>query len=106
MQREGLRKEDIIHTSPIEPEYIEDDDDFFDNRVKLRSAPKQISHPHKEEIITPEEIIEETFSLEERERETILKALKKNNGKRKQTAIDLGISERTLYRKIKDYNIE
>lgn len=106
MQREGLRKEDIIHTSPIEPEYIEDDDDFFDNRVKLRSAPKQIPHPHKEEIITPEEIIEETFSLEERERETILKALKKNNGKRKQTAIDLGISERTLYRKIKDYNIE
>lgn len=47
--------------------------------------------------------IEETLSLEERERELIRKALKKHKGKRKNAAAELGISERTLYRKIKEY---
>lgn len=61
---------------------------------------------HNDEIITPEEIIEESFSLEDREKEIIMKALAKHGGKRKQAARDLGISERTLYRKIKSYNIE
>ncbi len=97
MQRQGVRKEDIIHSADIEHE-------IFDTNVELHSVPKQFEH--HEQIITPEEIIEETYSLEEREKETILKALRKNGGKRKQTAIDLGISERTLYRKLKDYNIE
>ena len=43
---------------------------------------------------------------EEKERELILKALEKNHGKRKLAAKDLGISERTLYRKLKEYNLE
>lgn len=51
-------------------------------------------------------IIEESFSLEEKEKEMIVKALEKNTGKRKKTAEDLGISERTLYRKLKQYNID
>ncbi len=55
--------------------------------------------------IYPEEVVVESFSLEEQEKETIQKALRKNGGKRKPTARDLGISERTLYRKIKDYHI-
>ncbi|WP_185873702.1 sigma-54 interaction domain-containing protein [Blattabacterium cuenoti] len=45
------------------------------------------------------------FSLQEKEIEFIQKALKKNNGKRRKTAKDLGISERTLYRKIKQYGL-
>lgn len=49
---------------------------------------------------------EESLSLEEKEKEMILKALKKNHNKRKYAAQDLGISERTLYRKIKQYEIE
>ena len=49
---------------------------------------------------------EETLSLDAKEREMILKALRKNNNKRKYAALDLGISERTLYRKIKEYDIE
>ena len=49
---------------------------------------------------------EETFSLEKQEKEMISKALKKNHYKRKYAAQDLGISERTLYRKIKQYDIE
>lgn len=48
---------------------------------------------------------EESLSLEEKEKEMIIKALKKNNNKRKYAAADLGISERTLYRKIKQYDI-
>ena len=49
--------------------------------------------------------IEESLSLEEREKELIKKALQKHNGKRKNAAKELGISERTLYRKIKEFEI-
>ncbi|MCF6242333.1 MAG: sigma-54 dependent transcriptional regulator [Bacteroidales bacterium] len=53
-----------------------------------------------------EEFVEESLSLEAKEIELIKKALDKHKGKRKAAAQDLGISERTLYRKIKEYNIE
>jgi transcriptional regulator with PAS, ATPase and Fis domain len=46
------------------------------------------------------------LSLEDKEKELIIKALKKNNHRRRNAAQDLGISERTLYRKIKQYEIE
>jgi transcriptional regulator with PAS, ATPase and Fis domain len=49
---------------------------------------------------------EESLSLEDKEKEMIIKALRKNNNKRKYAANALGISERTLYRKIKQYDIE
>jgi transcriptional regulator with PAS, ATPase and Fis domain len=52
------------------------------------------------------EIIEESLSLQEKENEMIRKALEKHRGKRKSAARELGISERTLYRKIKEYNIK
>lgn len=61
--------------------------------------------PHETTEIA-EAIEEESFSLEEKEKEMILKALQKNNGKRKGAAQDLGISERTLYRKLKEFNID
>ncbi len=51
------------------------------------------------------EIIEESLSLEDMEKDMIKKALKKHNGRRKDASVDLGISERTLYRKIKQYEI-
>jgi len=51
------------------------------------------------------EVIEESLSIQKKEEDLIRKALNKHNGKRKNAAIDLGISERTLYRKIKEYNI-
>ncbi len=60
----------------------------------------------EENILDTEEIVEESLSLEDKEIELIIKALDKHNGKRKYAAQDLGISERTLYRKIKEYNIE
>ena len=49
---------------------------------------------------------DESLSLEKKEKEMIIKALRKNKNKRKYAAIDLGISERTLYRKIRQYELE
>jgi DNA-binding NtrC family response regulator len=50
--------------------------------------------------------IEESLNIMDKEKELILKALKKHRGRRKDASTDLGISERTLYRKIKEYDIE
>lgn len=52
------------------------------------------------------EDVEPMVSLQEKEKEMIIQALKHNKGKRKKAASDLGISERTLYRKIKQYNLQ
>jgi transcriptional regulator with PAS, ATPase and Fis domain len=60
----------------------------------------------REDIVDTEEIVEESLSLAGKEVEMIIKALEKYNGKRKLAAHELGISERTLYRKIKEYGIE
>ncbi len=56
-----------------------------------------------EEIVTHEQ--KSSLSLEENEKEMIYKALEKHKGKRKDAAKELGISERTLYRKINEYGI-
>ncbi|MBR5859955.1 MAG: sigma-54-dependent Fis family transcriptional regulator [Bacteroidaceae bacterium] len=53
-----------------------------------------------------EEYVEETLSLDDVEKKTILAALERNRGKRRNAAKELNISERTLYRKIKEYGIE
>lgn len=62
-------------------------------------------------LLTNEEIqhheeIEESLNIMDKEKELIIKALKKHKGKRKDASLDLGISERTLYRKLKEYDIE
>lgn len=59
----------------------------------------------EEKNILETELIEETLSLSDMEKRMIIKALKKFNGKRKKAAAELKISERTLYRKIKEYKI-
>ncbi|RPG57628.1 MAG: sigma-54-dependent Fis family transcriptional regulator [Flavobacteriales bacterium TMED191] len=75
-------------------------------RVYDQANPLEIGEAEakKSEIIT-QEIIEENLSLQENEYEIIQKALEKNEGKRKKAAKELGISERTLYRKIKQYDL-
>jgi DNA-binding NtrC family response regulator len=50
--------------------------------------------------------VEEVLNLADKEKEFIVKALKKHRGRRRDAALELGISERTLYRKIKEYDIE
>ncbi|NCC08956.1 MAG: sigma-54-dependent Fis family transcriptional regulator [Bacteroidia bacterium] len=59
-----------------------------------------------DDIQDTEEYVEESLSLDEVEREMIKKALEKHHGKRKNAAKDLNISERTLYRKIKEYGLD
>lgn len=66
-----------------------------------QSKPVVIEHP-----MTESTTVEESLSIADKEKELIMMALKKHKGKRKDAASDLGISERTLYRKIKDYNID
>ena len=60
----------------------------------------------KNDDIHHHEAIEESLSIMDKEKELIIKALKKHKGKRKDASSDLGISERTLYRKLKEYDIE
>ena len=65
--------------------------------------------PSKPIILDPNydnmEVVEESLSIEENEKGLIKKALKKHENRRKEAAEDLGISERTLYRKIKQYQL-
>jgi transcriptional regulator with PAS, ATPase and Fis domain len=64
-------------------------------------------HDHIEEIHDiSHETEDDSLSIEKKEKELIVRALRKNNNKRKYAARDLGISERTLYRKIKQYELE
>ncbi len=60
---------------------------------------------HEDDIQQHEEV-EETLNIMVIEKELIIKALKKHKGKRKDASADLGISERTLYRKLKEYDID
>jgi transcriptional regulator with PAS, ATPase and Fis domain len=73
----------------------------------VESRSPDLPHHHgNTNIQDTEEVIEESLSLAGKEIEMIRKALEKYNGKRKMAAHELGISERTLYRKIKEYEIE
>jgi len=67
---------------------------------------KSTSDLYSHYIQDTEEVIEESLSLSDVERETIRKALEKHKGRRKVAAHELNISERTLYRKIKEYGLE
>lgn len=60
---------------------------------------------HLQRAYDESEIVEEDLSLANAEKELIRKALRKHNGRRKEAAAELGISERTLYRKIKEYDV-
>lgn len=83
------------------PSYIEDDNQFkFDTKPQK----EELEEAQFEEISTISTDV--TLSLEKQEKEIIIRALKKNKNKRKYAAQDLGISERTLYRKIKQYDLE
>lgn len=65
-----------------------------------------VYYPVNRENIQQHEEVEESLSIVDKEKELIIKALKKHRGKRKDASMDLGISERTLYRKLKEYDIE
>lgn len=66
--------------------------------------PQQVKYEPIEHVV--DEYVEEAISLDDVEKKTILLALERNKGKRRHAAKELNISERTLYRKIKEYGIE
>jgi transcriptional regulator with PAS, ATPase and Fis domain len=73
--------------------------------VSQKDGVEYSPRPVSDNIQDTEEIVEESLSLSGNEMELIIKALEKHNHKRKIAAKELGISERTLYRKIKEYGI-
>ncbi|MBJ6368051.1 sigma-54 interaction domain-containing protein [Snuella sedimenti] len=92
----------------------DDDDDTFEDSTEdteVLSIPEHTSVPEAlantlDKYHFAEEIEEEeTLSLQDKELELIKKSLERHNGKRKLAAAELGISERTLYRKIKQYDL-
>ena len=85
----------VSATSPITPAV---------HPATVPLLPAGFSHPNSE--IHEHIEVDESLNIMEKEKELILKALKKHKGKRKDAALDLGISERTLYRKLKEYDIE
>ncbi|MEN6589541.1 MAG: sigma-54 dependent transcriptional regulator [Proteiniphilum sp.] len=76
--------------------------------MKYEAPSKKITldETERNDIQEATEYEESTLSISEVEKEMIIKALERHNGKRKLAAADLGISERTLYRKIKEYSLE
>ena len=80
-------------------------DDFGQPNFDLPNNRPVILDDKNKEDYHQAEVVEDSLSLEEMEKTLIRKALKKHNNRRKEAADDLGISERTLYRKIKEYEI-
>ena len=75
--------------------------------INKKESTFNISNGSQDKYHFVEEINEEEpLSIHDKELELIIKALERNQGKRKAAAIELGISERTLYRKIKQHDIE
>jgi transcriptional regulator with PAS, ATPase and Fis domain len=98
------------HQGPISPEInvkeLHNPADLIFNPqgpIQIHSKPVGDDYPV---VMDDHEVFEETLSLQKREEDLIRRALEKYRGKRKQAARELGISERTLYRKIKEYQIE
>ncbi|HEX4958417.1 MAG TPA: sigma-54 dependent transcriptional regulator [Lacibacter sp.] len=90
---------------------------FFNEQVLHEPKPLEVHAPvHSSANVQPvlmnnDEIhdhieVEESLNIMDKEKELIIKALKKHKSKRRDAALDLGISERTLYRKLKEYDIE
>jgi DNA-binding NtrC family response regulator len=82
-------------TSTIQPAYL-------NQPSSMNTQPMIIT----EDSIHHHEEIEESLNIMDKEKELIVKALKKHKGKRRDASLDLGISERTLYRKLKEYDID
>jgi len=77
----------------------------FQSSALTNTAQPVVLHNNNHEDIHHHEEVEESLNIMDKEKELIVKALKKHRGKRKDAASDLGISERTLYRKLKEYDI-
>ncbi len=92
------------HAQTIRKLYQNENIEVLSDKKSVSTIP--IESYQKEDIQDTEIFFEESLSLADKEIELIQKALDKHSGKRKLAAQELGISERTLYRKIKEFNID
>lgn len=99
---------DNIVSQPIMPHRKEQEVDAVIDIIPntKHSSKKMPQITEDSQIEDTEEYIEESLSISDAEKDTIVKALTRHKGKRKYAAQDLRISERTLYRKIKEYGLE
>jgi len=96
--REGRNEGTTRHPRNLGETQAEDEPDpTMDMPILLNEKEQQ--------AYSESEIVDENLSLEANEKDLIVKALRKHDGRRKEAAEDLGISERTLYRKIKQYQL-
>ena len=101
-----------LKTDEKNSEEMTDFSDFISNKERIYNSNennferKTIQNDSDKYSYAEEVVEEETLSIQHNEIELIMKALEKSKGKRKIAAKELGISERTLYRKIKQYDIE
>ncbi|HPL05828.1 MAG TPA: sigma-54 dependent transcriptional regulator [Bacteroidales bacterium] len=105
MQNAGMEEGLIRSKDLIYPTYIDKTTELISKRDDSSSG-KNVRGQDMPQIQDAAEYVEESLSLDELEREAIKKALERNGGRRKSAAADLNISERTLYRKIKEYNLD
>ena len=96
---------DNVHQTPIvaHSSDVEDVIEFTPDISRRIKTPKISDIPQIEDT---EEYVEESLAIPDAEKDIIIKALTRHRGKRKYAAQDLKISERTLYRKIKEYDLE
>ncbi|RLD24039.1 MAG: sigma-54-dependent Fis family transcriptional regulator [Bacteroidetes bacterium] len=92
-----LLKSGQVESPVTEPEPVVLEIDSQETKAYTLDRVEDISHEYEDD---------DSLSIEKKEKELIIKALRKNSNKRKYAAQDLGISERTLYRKIKQYEID
>lgn len=91
-------------TSSVKKE--EQEKAYLPSIYENKATVKPEKHLQEVEIEDAQEYEENSFSVNEMEKNLIKKALDKHSGKRKLAALDLKISERTLYRKIKEYDLD
>lgn len=104
-----LARRQKVDFSEMNMDAITPDERMAPKVNEYRPSPQDYDRPviieNPDEQFDEHETVEESLSIADKEKELIQRALKKHRGKRKDAATDLGISERTLYRKIKEYNI-
>lgn len=92
----------LLSKKSYDEDFMKINDDF---EISTSDNKSFIQSKHSD-IEDTTEFVDESLSIADKEKELIIKALEKHHGKRKYAAQDLGISERTLYRKLNEYNIE
>jgi len=105
---EVIQNPSVIHQNPAIVNQVKElqTPEITQPVLVTSNLPSQPVVVHNDHDIHDHEEVDESLNIMDKEKELIIRALKKHRGKRKDAAMDLGISERTLYRKLKEYDID